>query len=136
MKKTIFNLILLVGVFLVSTTAYCQVKVKTKKGYTKKVYVKKNHHNYNQNRIIVKTNRNRVVVVKPNRPKVIVNRPNKLRSGYVWLEGYWKWNSYFGRYVWQKARWKRIKKGHHWVAGYWEETPNGFFWIEGCWALH
>ena len=136
MKKTIFSLSLLIGILLVSTTADCQVKVKTKNRHTKKVHVKRNQHHNNHNGVVIKTNRNRVVRAKPNRPKVIVKRPNRLRSGYVWVEGYWKWNSYFGRYIWQKARWKRIKRGHHWVVGYWEETPNGFFWIEGCWALH
>ena len=88
MKKTIFSFSLLIGIFLVSTTANCQVKVKTKNGHTKKVHVKKNHHNYSHNGVVVKTNRNRVVVAKPNRPKVIVKRPNRLRPGYVWVEGY------------------------------------------------
>ena len=68
--------------------------------------------NYNNhNSVVVKRNRNRVVRVKPNRPKVIVKRPNRFRPGYVWVEGHWKWNSYVGRYVWQRARWKKIKRG-------------------------
>jgi len=83
----------------------------------------------------VKTNRNRVVVSKPNRPRVIVNRPTYNRSGYVWVEGYWKWNVYYGEYTWQKASWKRIKRNHYWIPGFWEISPNGFFWIEGYWEL-
>ena len=75
------------------------------------------------------------MVKKPKRPRVIVKRPNRLRPGYIWVEGYWKWNIYSGRYVWQRARWKKIRRGHDWVPGYWEITPNGFFWIEGYWTL-
>ena len=72
MKKTIFSFFLLIGFFLVSTTVNCQVKVKTKNGHTKKVRVNRKQHNNSHNRVIVKTNRNRVVTIKPNRPKVIV----------------------------------------------------------------
>lgn len=135
MKKNFFGLLLLVAVLLVSTTAFSQVKVKTNNRNAKKVHIKRAQTHNSHNRVIVKTNRNRVVKVKPNQPKVIVKRPNRIRPGYVWVEGYWKWNAYFREYIWQKARWKRIKRGHHWVAGYWEETPNGFFWIEGAWII-
>ena len=69
------------------------------------------------------------------RPRVIVNRPTYNRAGYIWVEGYWKWNVYYGSYTWQKARWKRVKRNHMWVPGFWEISPRGFFWVEGYWAL-
>jgi hypothetical protein len=136
MKKTIFSVFLLIGLFLASTTLQAQVKVKTNKRHSKKVHVKRNVHHHQNQGVVVKTNRHRVVINKPNRPHIIVKHPTRLRSGYVWVEGFWKWNSYFGRYIWQKARWKLNKRGHHWVVGYWEVTPGGFFWVEGCWATH
>ena len=141
MKKTIFSKLLLIALFLVGVSASAQVRVKTNKGRTNnKVVVKPNranHSNHNNNRqnVRVKTNRNRVVISKPNRPRVIVKRPTYKRSGYVWVEGYWKWNGYYGEYTWQKARWKRVKRNHTWVPGFWEISPRGFFWVEGYWAL-
>lgn len=141
MKKTIFSKILLISLFLVGVSASAQVRVKTNKGRTnKKVVVKTNrgnhsNHNNSMQNVRVKTNRNRVVVSKPNRPRVIVNRPTYNKAGYIWVTGFWKWNVYYGRYTWQKARWKRVKRNHIWVPGFWETSPRGFFWVEGYWAL-
>ena len=141
MKKTIFNKLLLVVLFLVGVSSSAQVRVKTNKGRSNKKVVKKtnrgNHsyHNNNRQNVRVKTNRNRVVVSKPKRPRAIVKRPSYKRSGYVWVQGYWKWNVYYGKYIWQKARWKRVKPNHMWVPGFWEISPGGFFWVEGYWAL-
>ena len=72
---------------------------------------------------------------KPNRPNRIVKRPNYNRPGYVWMQGYWEWNAFYGRYTWQKARWIKAKRNHYWVPGFWEITAGGFFWIEGYWVL-
>ena len=44
-------------------------------------------------------------------------------------------DAYYGRYTWQKARWKRIKRNHIWIPGFWEVSSGGFFWIEGYWEL-
>lgn len=137
-KKTIFSKLFLVIFFIggVSTTA--QVRVKTNRGNNKKKVVVKtnrhnNHNNHNHVIVIVNPIRNRAVVSKPNRTRVIINRPTYNRSGYVWVEGYWKWNVFYAEYTWQKARWKRIKRNYYWVPGFWEIFPNGFFWIEGYW---
>ena len=103
----------------------------------KKVIIKTNRSNYHNDRggVRVKTNRHRTVVNKPNRPHVIVKRPTYNRHGYVWIEGYWKWNAFYGRYTWQKAGWIKVKRDHCWVPGFWEITAGGFFWIEGYWEL-
>ena len=132
MKKSIFSLFVFGAFLFCSSSLDAQVTIKTNKKNTNKVYIK---NNTSKNRV-VKKNRKRIVIKKPNRPKVIVKKPNRVRPGYIWIQGYWKWNSYYGRYVWQRARWKKIKRGHYWNPGYWEQTPNGFFWIEGCWVLH
>ena len=80
--------------------------VKTNTNNNKKVVVKTNTNN--NKKVVVKTNR--VVVNKPNRPKIIVNRPTYNRPGYVWVEGHWKWNRFKRKYVWKKARWKKLKE--------------------------
>ena len=152
MKNSFFSKTLVIIFLFGGLSANAQVRVKTNSNNNKKTVVKSNRSNYNNDRggvrvktnrsnhhnnrgVRVKTNRNRVVVSKPNRPKVIVNRPNYHRSGYHWAEGYWKWNSFYGQYTWQKARWIKIKRNHYWVPGFWEINPGGFFWIEGYWEL-
>ena len=134
MKKTIFNSILLIGVFLIATTVNAQVQVKTKRGaQTKKVHVKKTTQHKGSG-VTVKTNRNRVVTSRPHHNHVIVKKPNRVRRGYIWIDGYWQWSIFYNRYIWIDARWEPVQRDHHWVTGYWEVTPGGFFWVEGCWV--
>ena len=152
MKNSCFSKILVVIFFFggLSVNVNAQVRIKTNTSKNNKNVVKKtrsNHHNdrggvrvktnrYNRGGVRVKTNRNRVVGHKPNRPHVIVNRPIYNRPGYLWIEGYWEWNAFYGRYTWQQARWKKIKRNHYWVPGFWEITAGGFFWVAGYWELH
>ena len=97
--------------------------------------VQGNRSNYYNNRGRVRGNANRVVVAKPNRPRVIVNRPSYNRPGYIWRDGYWRWNDFYGQYIWQEARWLKIKRNHFWVPGFWQITAGGFLWVEGYWQL-
>ena len=137
MKNILFNKILIMTFLFVGFSVTAQVRVKTDKANNKKkVIIKKDRQIYNNKRgIKVKTNRNRVVVAKPKRPKVIIKRPNYSRPGYIWIQGYWKWSNFYGRYIWQRARWVRIKKNHYWVPGFWDVADGGYFWIEGYWKL-
>tara|TARA_B100001142_G_C14014350_1_gene531711 strand:- start:190 stop:645 length:456 start_codon:yes stop_codon:yes gene_type:complete len=149
MKNTFFNYTLIIIFLFVGFSVKGQVKIKTNKSDRNKVVVQPNHsnnssnsvrvktnkRNYNRGAVRVKKNRNRVVVSKPRRPGIIVKRPNYQRPGYVWVEGYWKWNAFYGHYIWQKARWIKIKRNHYWVPGFWEVAPGGFFWVEGYWEL-
>jgi len=152
MKKTIFSKILVLIFLLGGLSVNAQVIIKTNKTSNNKTVVKKNNkkvvkkHNKNRGnkhittgasstKVIKKKNRHRIVTHKPNRPRVIVKRPNYHRQGYVWVEGYWRWNVFSGRYFWQKAKWKKIRANHYWVPGYWEIAPGGFFWVEGYWQV-
>ena len=138
MKNSFFSKILVVVFLLVGLSANSQVRVKTNKSNNNKTtIVKKQHKNYYSNKegVRVKNNRYRSVVSKPKRPNRTVKRPNFNKPGYLWIEGYWKWNVFFGRYTWQKARWKKIKRNHCWVPGFWEINTRGFFWINGYWTL-
>ena len=74
-----------------------------------------------------------VVSVRPNRPAVVVVKPTKVKKGYVWREGYWKYNRRSARYVWVKAGWIKKKRGMVWVPGQWKQVPKGWIWVEGRW---
>ena len=137
MKNSCFSKILVVIFLFGGLSVNAQVRIKTNTSKNNKNVVKttrSNHHN-DRGGVRVKTNRHRVVVNKPNRPYVIVNRPTYNRPGYVWAEGYWEWNAFYGRYTWQQARWIKIKRNHYWIPGFWEITAGGFFWVRGYWEL-
>ncbi len=137
MKKIIFSFILLFGATLfMPQSSFAQVMVKSKHNdSTKKVVSKKSNRHKG---VAVKnhsTHRHpsRVVVVKPNRPKVIEKHPNRVRRNYIWVEGHWKWSSFYRDYIWIKGKWKRQRRGYHWAPGFWEVRLGGFVWIEGYW---
>lgn len=52
--------------------------------------------------------------------------------GYVWLEGYHRWD---GRaYVWVPGRWATPPRPRsRWEAGHWDHNGHGYFWVEGRW---
>ena len=137
MKKIVFSFILLFGaVLFIPQSSFAQVVIKSQQNKkNKKVVVKKT----NRNRGVTFKRRpahqhsSRVVVVKPNRPHVIVKRPNNIRKNYIWVEGHWKWNSFYRDYIWIKGKWMHKRRGHHWHPGFWEVSLNGFIWVEGYW---
>ena len=135
MKNSFFSKTLLIVFLFGGLSANAQIRIKTNTAKGKKTIIKntrKNNYNYRAG-IRGKTNRYRVVANKPNRPKVIVKRPGYNKSGYVWSEGFWRWNAFYGRYTWQNARWIKVKRNHYWMPGYWGITAGGFFWTEGYW---
>ena len=137
MKKIVFSFILLFAVVLfLPQSSFAQVVIKSKQTKTnKQVVIKKT----NRNRGVTVKSRptkhhpSRVVVVKPNRPKVIIKHPNRVRRNYIWMEGHWKWNSFYRDYIWIKGKWMHKRRGHHWHPGFWEVSLNGFIWVEGYW---
>jgi len=145
MKK---NILIFCCLFLThSLFAQTVIKTKTNKGKSKKVIVKgdkknskkviikDNHHNHHNHhdKIIIKSNRDRIVIKRPNRPKKIKKIYNKKRRGYVWIKGHWKWSSIFKTYFWVEGHWIKKRKNHFWVDGYWYQTDGGFFWVKGYW---
>ena len=89
-----------------------------------------NHHPSHRSsvKVIKRPNRNNIIRHRPNRPVVYVKKPILNRKGYLWVNGYWKWNVY--AYVWMEGFWERERSNFHWHEGSWEETPNVFIWIE------
>jgi hypothetical protein len=137
MKNSFFSKILIAVFLLGGLSVNSQVRVKkNRSNINKTTIVKKTNKNFsNREAVRVKKNRSRSVVSKPNRPKNFVRRPAFNKPGFIWVEGYWKWNIFFARYTWQKARWIKIKRNHCWVPGFWEINTSGFFWIQGYWTL-
>jgi len=72
----------------------------------------------------------RIVVEAPPTPRV-EQRPVG-RSGYVWIDGYYRHNG--RQYVWVPGRYERLPRQEaRWVPGRWDRTDRGYIWIEGRW---
>ena len=64
--------------------------------------------------------------------RVVEVRPAH-RPGYVWQDGYYRWNGH--RYVWRSGRYVRPPFGYAaWNAGRWERSRHGYYWVPGHWA--
>ncbi len=52
--------------------------------------------------------------------------------GYVWIEGYQRWD---GRgYSWVPGRWEHAPSAHAtWVPGRWEHDRHGWYYVDGHW---
>ena len=48
--------------------------------------------------------------------------PTYQRRGYVWENGYWRWNG--RRHVWVVGHWERHRPGYVYVAPRWEERDG------------
>ena len=53
------------------------------------------------------------------------------RAGYVWIPGYWNWQS--GAHVWVSGRWERQRTGYVYVEPVWREGPKGWELHRGGW---
>jgi hypothetical protein len=53
---------------------------------------------------------------------------------YIWVDGYWTWDSRYREYVWIQGYWAVAPySGAYWIPGYWERYRNGYRWVEACW---
>lgn len=77
----------------------------------------------------------RVVVVKPRRSTRVVTRTTVVRPGYVYIDGYWKWNNKRRTYVWVDGRYVKKKKNKVWVTGTWVKVSGGWTYKQGYWAV-
>ena len=65
-------------------------------------------------------------------PAMHENRGRPPEHGFVWIDGYHRWDS--GRYVWVAGRWERPPHhGAHWVAHKWEHHHGEWVLVEGHW---
>lgn len=55
-------------------------------------------------------------------------------ANYVWVPGYWAWDSERNDYIWVSACWRVAPPNMYWVPGYWSRTTDGWVWVSGFWA--
>ncbi|HEY4075344.1 MAG TPA: hypothetical protein VGM26_00295 [Rhizomicrobium sp.] len=68
--------------------------------------------------------------VAPPPPRVVV--APRLRPGWVWTPGYWRWT---GRaYVWIDGVWLAERPGYGYVAAHWVRGVQGWVFVPGGWA--
>jgi hypothetical protein len=59
-------------------------------------------------------------------------RPRMPGPGYVWTEGYWRWDR--GRYVWAPGVWQRPPyAGAYWTHPHYDHYADGWHYHEGHW---
>jgi len=51
--------------------------------------------------------------------------------GYVWTDGYWRWQR--GHYIWVSGRWVARRPGRRWVPGYWRRQGPVWIYVDGTW---
>jgi hypothetical protein len=88
-----------------------------------------------RNVIIVKKRTAKTHVVKA-RPiaRQVVLKPSSIKVGYVWTEGYWKWNNRSKTYIWINGKVVRKKKNKVWMNGRWTKKSGGYYYDRGHWA--
>ncbi|EDT03079.1 conserved hypothetical protein [Burkholderia ambifaria IOP40-10] len=52
-------------------------------------------------------------------------------QGYVWTDGYWRWQR--GHYIWVSGRWVARRPGRRWVSGYWRRQGPVWVYVDGTW---
>ena len=74
------------------------------------------------------------VVVRIGPPaRVVERRPPPPERGYVWIDGYQRWDG--NRYAWNEGRWEQPPRHHaHWVAHHWVHRNGGWVLVDGHWS--
>ena len=76
-------------------------------------------------------------IIAPNEPPTdIIENPAGERpqsSDYVWIPGYWAWDSHQKDYIWASGCWRKPPAGMSWMPGYWNKVPEGWQWVAGFW---
>jgi hypothetical protein len=76
-----------------------------------------------------------IVVTSPPPNDIDENTPAERPAGqYVWVPGYWAWDSQRGGYIWVSGCWRLTPPTRYWVPGYWAKIPQGWQWVPGFWA--
>jgi hypothetical protein len=73
------------------------------------------------------------VYVRVGPPARIVETVPAPRRGFVWQNGYQRWNGH--RYVWVPGRYARPPYARAvWVSGRWSHSPRGYYFVPGHWV--
>jgi hypothetical protein len=64
--------------------------------------------------------------------RVVEVRTHRPGYGYVWTDGYHRWNGH--AYAWRHGRWVRPPRAHaHWVPAHWVHSRHGWYMVQGHW---
>ncbi len=55
-------------------------------------------------------------------------------EGYVWVPGYWSWDTDRNDFLWVSACWRVAPPNMNWVPGYWTPVSAGWEWVPGFWT--
>jgi YXWGXW repeat-containing protein len=65
--------------------------------------------------------------------RVVEARPVVRHRGYVWRDGYYRWNG--RRYVWVRGGYERPPYVRAvWYSGRWSHERRGWYWVPGHWV--
>lgn len=53
---------------------------------------------------------------------------------FVWVPGYWAWDSDRNGYIWVSGCWRAAPPNMYWMPGYWTQTVGGWRWVPGLWV--
>jgi hypothetical protein len=77
-------------------------------------------------------------LIAPSEPpsSIAENPPDERPSGnqFVWVPGYWAWDSDRNGYIWVSGCWRAAPPGMSWMPGYWAKVPGGWQWVAGFWS--
>jgi WXXGXW repeat (2 copies) len=85
----------------------------------------------------VELNKQEAVVAPQEPPAAITeNPPDQRPTGdqFVWVPGYWAWDSDRNGYIWVSGCWRAAPPGRYWVPGYWSKADTGWQWVPGFWT--
>jgi hypothetical protein len=74
----------------------------------------------------------KVVVVPTAPPPVRAEVVPRVRPGYAWDGGHWRWAP--RGYVWEPGHWRRVRPGYRWAPGHWAQSGPNWRWIDGHWV--
>ncbi|MBN1972465.1 MAG: YXWGXW repeat-containing protein [Sedimentisphaerales bacterium] len=76
-------------------------------------------------------------IIVPAQPPANIKEtlPAEKPSGqFVWVPGYWAWDSQRNSYIWVSGCWRTAPPNMYWVPGYWLKISDGWQWVSGFWA--
>ena len=73
-----------------------------------------------------------VVRIGPPPPRPVEVAPPPPHPGWVWRQGYHRWDG--AHYVWVPGSYAEPPYARaHWVPGHWANRGGGYVWVEGHW---
>ena len=76
------------------------------------------------------------VVATEQPPEDVIENPAAEKpesEDYVWIPGYWSWDSERSDFVWISGCWRIAPSEMTWIPGYWDELDDGWQWVAGFW---